>query len=62
MNDDLGAQSLIYCAVEESIIRYSGGYFSNCQLKQAESNLAKDEGVAKKLWELSCDITGVHMT
>jgi len=53
-----GAQTTIYCAVEEDIEKHSGLYFSDCALKKA-SDLSHDEGVAKKLWELSETMTGV---
>ncbi|XP_072024523.1 retinol dehydrogenase 11-like [Amphiura filiformis] len=62
MSEKVGAQTSIYCAVEESITKHSGGYFSNCQLATNESDLAKDEGLAKKLWEISCDVTAVSIT
>ncbi|KAM4700964.1 dehydrogenase/reductase SDR family member 13 [Discoglossus pictus] len=47
-----GAQTSIYCAVEEGIEMYSGRYFANCQVKQVQSH-ARDDAVAKKLWEVS---------
>ncbi|XP_072033891.1 retinol dehydrogenase 12-like [Amphiura filiformis] len=61
MSEEVGAQTSIYCAVEESITKYSGGYFANCHLEN-ESDQAKDEGLAKKLWDISCDVTGVSAT
>ncbi|XP_072043923.1 retinol dehydrogenase 12-like [Amphiura filiformis] len=57
-NEEAGAQPSIYCAVEESITKYSGRYFDNCMLGKL-SKLAQDDGVAKKLWDISCKITGV---
>ncbi|CAI9620445.1 unnamed protein product [Staurois parvus] len=50
-----GAQTSIYCAVEEGIEQYSGRYFSNCQVQQVKSH-ARDDAVAKKLWEASEDL------
>ncbi|XP_053562157.1 dehydrogenase/reductase SDR family member 13 isoform X2 [Bombina bombina] len=52
-----GAQTSIYCAVQEGIEMYSGRYFANCQVKQVQSH-ARDDAVAKKLWEVSERLTG----
>ena len=51
-----GAQTTSYCAVEEGLEKHSGGYFSNCTLSTASVD-GRNEGYAKKLWELS-----EHMT
>ena len=51
-----GAQTTIYCAVEEGLEKYSGGYFSNCTLSTASAD-GRNDGFAKKLWELSERIT-----
>ena len=51
-----GAQTTIYCAVEEGLEEYSGGYFSNCTLSTASAD-GRNDGYAKKLWELSEQIT-----
>ena len=58
-NEESGAQTTIYCALEESITKLSGGYFDNCCLAK-ESKLAQDPGLAKKLWEVSCQATGIE--
>eukprot|EP00057_Strongylocentrotus_purpuratus_P033097 XP_790111.3 PREDICTED: retinol dehydrogenase 12 [Strongylocentrotus purpuratus] len=54
-----GAQTTIYCAIDESITHLSGGYFANCSLAK-ESKLAKDEQMAKQLWDVSCEATGIN--
>lgn len=51
-----GAQTNIYCAVEEGLEKYSGGYFRNCGVVAA-SPYACNDGHAKKLWELSEQMT-----
>ena len=51
-----GAQTTIYCAVEEGLEKHSGGYFSNCTLSTASAD-GRNDGYAKKLWELSEQIT-----
>lgn len=53
-----GAQTSIYCAVEDGIEKYSGLYFSDCAVTKS-SKVSHDEGIAKKLWELSENLTGV---
>ncbi|XP_071506856.1 retinol dehydrogenase 11-like [Diadema antillarum] len=53
-----GAQTTIYCAIDESVTQHSGGYFANCQLAK-ESKLAKDMALAKQLWDVSCEATGI---
>ena len=53
-----GAQTTIYCAVDESITHLSGRYFANCGLGK-ESRLAKDEALARQLGDISCESTGI---
>lgn len=53
-----GAQTSIYCAVEENIENKSGLYFKDCAVKELDS-YAKDAGMAKKLWEYSEEKTFV---
>ncbi|XP_072028110.1 retinol dehydrogenase 11-like [Amphiura filiformis] len=53
-----GAQTSIYCALEESITHLSGRYFDNCRVAKG-SKLACDDGLAKKLWDVSCQATGL---
>ncbi|KAK3092840.1 hypothetical protein FSP39_007804, partial [Pinctada imbricata] len=53
-----GAQTSIYCAVSEDLNNVSGKYFSDCAIK-GESKQAKDDGTAKKLWEVSEKLVGL---
>ncbi|XP_072286509.1 dehydrogenase/reductase SDR family member 13-like [Pyxicephalus adspersus] len=53
-----GAQTSIYCAVEEGIEQYSGRYFTSCQVQRVQPH-ARDDAVAKKLWEVSEDLLGL---
>ncbi|XP_072028111.1 retinol dehydrogenase 12-like [Amphiura filiformis] len=57
-NSTAGAQTTIYCALEKSITHLSGRYFDNCRVAK-ESELARDDGLAKKLWDVSCRATGL---
>lgn len=51
---EVGARTSLYCATEPSLSdpQYSGKYFDNCQVG-ISSPYAKNEDMAKKLWELS---------
>ncbi|VDI74279.1 retinol dehydrogenase 12 [Mytilus galloprovincialis] len=53
-----GALTNIYCAVDESLDKETGKYYSDCAEK-APSKPALDEGAAKKLWELSEKLVGL---
>ncbi|XP_072037682.1 retinol dehydrogenase 13-like [Amphiura filiformis] len=56
-----GAQTTIYCAVEESLRDTSGLFFSDCKPKEPAKQ-AKDDVVAKKLWDMSSDMVGLSRT
>ncbi|XP_067314200.1 dehydrogenase/reductase (SDR family) member 13 like 1 isoform X2 [Pseudorasbora parva] len=53
-----GAQTTLYCALQEGIEPLSGRYFSDCQLVQVKPE-ARDDGVAKKLWDVSEKLCGM---
>ncbi|KAM4590119.1 dehydrogenase/reductase SDR family member 13-like [Fundulus diaphanus] len=53
-----GSQTTLYCALQEGIEPLSGRYFSNCALQKVEAK-GRDDGLAKKLWELSERLTGL---
>jgi len=57
-NSQEGAQTSIYCAVQEGLEEHSGRYFSDCALAK-QSDQSKDDGLAKKLWEASEILTGL---
>ncbi|XP_041669511.1 retinol dehydrogenase 12-like [Cheilinus undulatus] len=54
-NSSQGAQTSIYCAVEPSLDKESGGYYSDCAPANC-SAAGKDDVLAQKLWELSCQM------
>ncbi|XP_072037517.1 retinol dehydrogenase 12-like [Amphiura filiformis] len=54
-----GAQTSIYCAVEESIATTSGVYFKDCAPTKLQ-DFAQDEKAAKRLWELSAEAVGLE--
>jgi retinol dehydrogenase-12 len=53
-----GAQTTIYCCLEESIQDHSGRYYSDCKEKTAAS-AGRSEEDAKRLWELSEKLVGL---
>lgn len=53
-----GAQTTIYCAVDESLADKSGLYYSDCAPKRPASQ-ATDAAAAKRLWELSASMVGL---
>ncbi|XP_026578898.1 dehydrogenase/reductase SDR family member 13-like [Pseudonaja textilis] len=53
-----GAQTSIYCATEEGIESLSGRYFVDCRPKVPWPQ-ARDDQVAKKLWEFSERLLGL---
>lgn len=55
-----GAQTTLYCAVTEGIEGLSGSHFSDCQLARV-SNQAGNETIARRLWDVSCDLLGLPM-
>ncbi|XP_054478643.1 retinol dehydrogenase 12, like [Anoplopoma fimbria] len=57
-NSSQGAQTSIYCAVEPSLVKESGGYYSDCAPANC-SAAGKDDVLAQKLWDLSCQLLSV---
>lgn len=53
-----GAQTSIYCAVEPELQKETGGYYSDCAPASSSRN-ATDVEVAKKLWDISCQMLGI---
>lgn len=53
-----GAQTTIYCSVDEKLVNQTGLYYSDCKEKTA-STKARDPETAKKLWEVSAKLVGL---
>ena len=53
-----GAQTTIYCCVEDSIEKDSGKYYSDCKEKTPARAARSDED-AKRLWEISEKMVGL---
>lgn len=54
-----GAQTTIYCAVDESLEGVSGLYYSDCAPKEAAPQ-GRDDAAAKRLWDLSASMVGLE--
>ncbi|XP_066551816.1 dehydrogenase/reductase SDR family member 13 [Amia ocellicauda] len=53
-----GAQTTLHCALKKGIEPLSGQYFSCCAVEEVDAK-ARDDAVAKKLWEVSERLTGL---
>lgn len=57
-NSVQGAQTTIYCAVDPELATKSGGYYSDCAPASC-SRVASDDDLAKKLWDISCQMLNI---
>ncbi|XP_072044713.1 retinol dehydrogenase 11-like [Amphiura filiformis] len=53
-----GAQTSIHCAVADGIEKHSGKYFKGCRLQNVIGQ-AKDDVLAKRLWDISMKLTNL---
>ncbi|KAF2884585.1 hypothetical protein ILUMI_21588 [Ignelater luminosus] len=53
-----GAQTTIYCAVDENASKETGLYYAECKVKEPSSK-AKNVEDARKLWDLSLKMVGL---
>lgn len=53
-----GAQTSIYCSVDEKCANESGLYYAECAVK-TPSKAARNEEDAKKMWEESIKLVGL---
>ncbi|XP_046443813.1 retinol dehydrogenase 12-like [Daphnia pulex] len=56
---EMGAQTSIYCATEESLTELSGHYFSDCA-KKKPAKQANDKKAAERLWKMSEELVGLN--
>ena len=54
-----GAQTTLYCTLEDSIIGKSGKYYSDCHEAPTKIQAAEDMNAASKLWQLSEKLVGL---
>ncbi|XP_038059959.1 retinol dehydrogenase 12-like isoform X2 [Patiria miniata] len=59
IDEEAGAQTTLHCALDESVSQLPGRYFANCAAVQP-SELARDDEMARRLWDVSCQATGLH--
>lgn len=57
-NSVQGAQTTIYCAVEPSLEKETGGYYSDSAAASC-STKGRDDDLAQKLWELTCKMLSI---
>ena len=55
-----GAETSVYLASSKEVDRISGKYFVNLKEKKSSPE-SYDEKVAKKLWKVSCELTGLDI-
>ncbi|XP_037136232.1 retinol dehydrogenase 12, like isoform X1 [Syngnathus acus] len=53
-----GARTIIYCAVEPTLDKDSGGFYMECAPADCSAE-GRDEEVAEKMWELSCRMLNI---
>ncbi|XP_037688400.1 retinol dehydrogenase 11 [Choloepus didactylus] len=53
-----GAQTSLYCAVTEGLEALSGKHFSDCHVAWVSAQ-AHNETIARRLWDVSCDLLGI---
>nr|XP_010974909.2 retinol dehydrogenase 11 [Camelus dromedarius] len=55
-----GAQTSLYCALTEGLEILNGNHFSDCHVAWVSAQ-ARNETVARRLWDVSCDLLGIPM-
>ncbi|XP_071790150.1 retinol dehydrogenase 12-like isoform X2 [Asterias amurensis] len=58
IDETAGAQTTLHCALDESVAELSGKYFDN-SAEYEPSTFAQDDELAKELWTVSCEATGL---
>ena len=58
IDETAGAQTTLHCALDESVAELSGKYFDN-SAEYEPSPFAQDDELAKELWTVSCEATGL---
>lgn len=53
-----GAKTLVYLAASENVAQVNGAYFYECKIDMP-SPAARDDRAAKRLWDMSAEISGV---
>lgn len=53
-----GAQTALHCAISETEEGVSGKFYKDCYMQEADE-IAKDEAMAAKVWDVAVKLTGV---
>ncbi|XP_054152541.1 retinol dehydrogenase 12-like [Oppia nitens] len=56
INGKSGAQTSLYCAIDETLDNETGFYYENCHRNDDLYSKAKDDETAQRLWELSAQL------
>ncbi|XP_071640320.1 retinol dehydrogenase 11-like [Temnothorax longispinosus] len=59
-NPEQGAQTTIYCAVDEKTANETGLYYSECRVTNPKS-IARNDQEAKKLWNYTCQLLQLEL-
>ncbi|XP_022096231.1 retinol dehydrogenase 11-like [Acanthaster planci] len=59
IDEEAGAQTTLHCALDETVAKLPGRFFANCAVAQT-SELARDDEQAQRLWDISCQATGIE--
>ena len=51
LDEASGAQTTLFCALEESIQQETGKYYDNCREKEPGTALARDDHMSAELWD-----------
>ena len=54
-----GAQTSLYCSLEEKLSAVSGLYYSDCAQKTVTNRFATSKEDQEKLWNLSAELVGI---
>ena len=54
-----GAQTTLYCTLDDSIENHSGKYYKDCAESSDLNDYANDINAAKTLWEISEKLVGL---
>ncbi|KAL5487321.1 hypothetical protein EMCRGX_G019910 [Ephydatia muelleri] len=54
-----GAQTTIYCAVDEAVEGVSGKYFKDCKVAAPHTKAAVDDDMAERLWKVSAELVAL---
>nr|CAB3237756.1 dehydrogenase/reductase SDR family member 13-like [Phallusia mammillata] len=55
-----GAQTIMYCSLDDNVTKHSGGYFSNCKQEDL-TEIAMNDGASQKLWDISVEVTQKYL-